>query len=108
MSELKEKHCTPCKKETTPLNAEEIKQFKEKIDNDWKVVENKKIRRDFSVKDFNEAMAFAQRIALLADEEDHHPDLGIHYGLVKVEISTHNIGGLSPNDFILAAKIDAI
>ncbi|AHW60244.1 pterin-4-alpha-carbinolamine dehydratase [Draconibacterium orientale] len=108
MSELKEKHCTPCKKETTPLNAEEIKHFKKKINEDWKVVDDKKIRKSFSVKDFNAAIAFAQKIAVLADEEDHHPDLGVHYGSVEVEISTHNIGGLSPNDFILAAKIDAI
>lgn len=108
MSELKEKHCTPCKEETTPLNAEEIKHFKEKINDDWKVVDNKKIRKSFSVKDFNAAIAFAQKIAVLADEEDHHPDLGVHYGSVDVEISTHNIGGLSPNDFILAAKIDDI
>ncbi|WP_372653320.1 4a-hydroxytetrahydrobiopterin dehydratase [Draconibacterium sp.] len=108
MSELKEKHCAPCKKETTPLNAEEIKHFKAKINEDWKVVDDKKIQKSFSVKDFNEAIAFAQKIAVLADEEDHHPDLGVHYSSVEVEISTHNIGGLSPNDFILAAKIDAI
>nr|WP_319273121.1 4a-hydroxytetrahydrobiopterin dehydratase [uncultured Draconibacterium sp.] len=108
MSELKEKHCTPCKKETTPLNAEEIKHFMDKIDDGWKVVDNKKIQKSFSVNDFNEAIAFAQKIAVLADEEDHHPDLGVHFGSVDVELSTHNIGGLSPNDFILAAKIDAI
>lgn len=108
MSNLKEKHCTPCEKGATPLNAEEIKHFKTKIDDDWDVVDNKKITKNFSTKDFNEAMAFAQNIASLADEEDHHPDLGIHYGSVDVEISTHKIGGLSPNDFILAAKIDAI
>lgn len=108
MSELKEKHCTPCKKETKPLNAEEIRHFKEKIDAEWKVVDDKKIQKSFSVKDFNEAIAFAQKIAVLADEEDHHPDLGVHYGSVDVELSTHNIGGLSPNDFILAAKIDDI
>ena len=108
MSELKEKHCTPCKKETTPLNAEEIKHFKKKINDDWKVVDDKKIQKSFSVKDFSAAIAFAQKIAMVANEEDHHPDLGVHYGSVDVDISTHNIGGLSPNDFILAAKIDAI
>ena len=71
-------------------------------------MDDKKIQKSFSVKDFNEAIAFAQKIAVLADEEDHHPDLGVHYGSVDVELSTHNIGGLSPNDFILAAKIDVI
>lgn len=108
MSDLKEKHCTPCKEETTPLNAEEIKHFKEKVDDDWKVVDNKKIQKTYSVNDFSEAISFAQKIADIANEEDHHPDLGVHYGSVEVELSTHNIGGLSPNDFILAAKIDAI
>nr|WP_321355146.1 4a-hydroxytetrahydrobiopterin dehydratase [uncultured Draconibacterium sp.] len=108
MSELSKKHCTPCEKETIPLNAEEIRHFKKKISDDWKVINDKKILKSFSVKNFNEAMAFAQKIALLADEENHHPDLGIHYHSVDVEISTHNIRGLSPNDFILAAKIDGI
>ncbi len=108
MIELKEKHCTPCQKGTNPLNAEEIKQFKKQVRNDWKVIDNKKIRKEFPFENFKRSMAFAQNVALIADNEDHHPDMCIHYSSVEVELSTHKIGGLSENDFIMASKIDEI
>jgi len=108
MNELKEKHCKPCEEGTKPLNAEEIRKFKEKVMGDWKVIDNKKIRKEYPFENFTRGMAFAQNIALIANREDHHPDLCIHYGSVDVELTTHNIGGLSVNDFIMAAKIDEL
>lgn len=108
MMDLKEKHCEPCEKGTESLNAEQIGLYKEKVSKDWKVVDNKKIKKNFPFENFKRGMAFAQDIALLAEEEGHHPDLCIHYSSVDVELSTHSIGGLSANDFILAAKIDDI
>ncbi|QIA09071.1 4a-hydroxytetrahydrobiopterin dehydratase [Draconibacterium halophilum] len=106
--DLKEKHCVPCKEGTSPLKADEIKQFKENVRDDWKVIDNKKIRKEFPFENFKRGMAFAQNVALIADKEDHHPDMCIHYSSVDVELSTHKIGGLSENDFILAAKIDEL
>jgi 4a-hydroxytetrahydrobiopterin dehydratase len=108
MIELKEKHCVPCEKSALPLNAEEIEYFKKKVRNDWKVVNNMKIRKEYPFENFKRGMAFAQNVALIADKEDHHPDMCIHYSSVEVELSTHNIGGLSENDFIMAAKIDEL
>jgi 4a-hydroxytetrahydrobiopterin dehydratase len=108
MIELKEKHCTPCEEGTKPLNTEEIKHFRKKVSNDWKVVDNKKIRKEFPFENFKRGMAFAQNVALLADKEGHHPDMCIHYSSVEVELSTHKIGGLSENDFVMAAKIDEL
>ena len=66
------------------------------------------ISKSFKFKDFKEAFDFAAKVAAIAEEEDHHPDLSISWGRVEVELSTHSIGGLSENDFIVAAKIDKI
>ncbi|WP_340114707.1 4a-hydroxytetrahydrobiopterin dehydratase [Maribellus mangrovi] len=108
MIDLKEKHCKPCEEGTTPIQADEIGKFKEEVSDDWKVVDNKKITKEFPFENFKRGMAFAQNVALIAETENHHPDMCIHYSSVNVELSTHKIGGLSANDFILAAKIDEL
>lgn len=75
---------------------------------DWKVKEGKKIERKFKFKNFKEALGFVDKIGEIAEHEGHHPDIKLGWGRVDVELSTHAIGGLSVNDFILAAKIDRI
>lgn len=72
----------------------------------WASPDGKKIVRTFTFKDFKEAMVFVNQVAAIAEEEGHHPDIYIFYNTVKLELSTHNIHGLSGNDFILAAKIN--
>ncbi len=75
---------------------------------EWGVVDGK-IEREFVFKDFNEAMKFVSIVGQLAEREGHHPDILVHgYKKVKITLSTHSIGGLSENDFILAAKIDKL
>ncbi len=71
-------------------------------------IKNKTISKEYTFKGFADAMAFANQIAVLAEEEGHHPDLLVSWGKVRVELSTHAIHGLSENDFILAAKIDEL
>jgi len=68
----------------------------------------KKLSKQFKFKNFLEAMEFANKITPIAESEGHHPDLSIGWGRVEIELTTHAIGGLSENDFILAAKIDKI
>ena len=76
---------------------------------DWKLSgDGKHISKEFKFANFLEAMAFANKITAVAEEEGHHPDLSIGWGRVGIELSTHAIKGLSENDFILAAKIDHI
>ena len=108
MVELKEKHCVACEGGTKPFNADEIKEYKKRVDNGWKIIDDKKIKREFPFENFKRGMAFAQNVAALANEEDHHPDMCINYSSVEIELSTHAIGGLSENDFIMAAKIDEV
>ena len=76
----------------------------------WRLVDGEKLKiaREVKCKDFAQAMAFVNRIAAVAEEEGHHPDFCVSWNRVKLELITHAIGGLSENDFIMAAKIDAL
>lgn len=67
---------------------------------------DREIIREFRFKDFREAMQFINSVATIVNEQDHHPDILISYNKVRLTFSTHKIGGLSMNDFIVAAKID--
>ncbi len=74
---------------------------------DWRSEEGR-LRREYRLRGFGEPVALAVRIALLAEREDHHPELRLGYGHLEVELTTHSAGGLTRNDFILAAKIDEL
>jgi 4a-hydroxytetrahydrobiopterin dehydratase len=101
-----ERKCVPCEGGTPPLTAEEITNYKSQIPN-WQISKDQKsISREFRFKDFKEAMSFINKVAELAEREGHHPDIHVSWNRVRLELSTHAIGGLSENDFILAAKIN--
>lgn len=88
----------------------EAKPYLEEV-KDWKVISQNgidNIRREFKFKDFKEALAFVNKTGEIAEEEGHHPDIELGYGKVAVNLSTHAVGGLSTNDFIVAAKIDKL
>jgi len=108
MSELKEKHCKPCESGTNPFNSEQIKKYLEKLPAGWEVKEDKIIKKSFPFENFKQGMAFAQNVANVAEEEQHHPDVCIQYKNVDVNLTTHSIGGLSENDFIMAYKIEEL
>ena len=108
MTDLKEKTCAPCEKGTEPMNSKDIVKYENELSHGWEVIENNKIRKKFPFDNFKQSMGFAWEVALVAETENHHPDLCIHYSNVEVELSTHAIGGLSENDFIVAAKIDEL
>lgn len=101
------KHCVPCEGGTPPLARLEIDRYLPQVTG-WQAVDDKKIVREFKFKDFKEAMRFVNKIAEIAESENHHPNISISYSRVKLELWTHAINGLSENDFILAAKINAI
>lgn len=105
---LTEKRCVPCEGGVPTIKGGEIENYTCQLKSKWSVVDGKKIRREFTFPDFVAAMAFANRVAEIAESEEHHPDLHIYYGRVVVELWTHAIDGLSENDFIVAAKIDEI
>ena len=90
------------------MKGEEIQKNKSQLKNDWKVIDETRIRHEFKFKDFKQAIAFVNKAADIAEEEGHHPDIHIHYNRVVIELWTHSIGGLSENDFIMAAKIERL
>jgi len=103
--DLATKKCVPCEAGTPPLSPEQIKEYLPQAQG-WEVLGNKKIRKKFHYKNFVEAMAFVNKLAEVAEEEGHHPDIHIIYNRVTIELTTHAIGGLSENDFIMGAKIN--
>jgi len=100
--------CKPCEGGVPPLNSQEIAAYMKGIDKDWHAVANKRIIKTFSFVNYMHTMDFVNRIAALAEEEGHHPVMHVQYGKLEVELWTHAINGLSENDFIMAAKIDAM
>ena len=107
MSELAKKHCVPCRGGVPPLAGEALAALQQSLPS-WKAIEEHHLEKSFLFPDFAKALAFVMRIGAVAEEEGHHPDLGLSWGKVDVKIYTHKIGGLTENDFILAAKIDQL
>jgi 4a-hydroxytetrahydrobiopterin dehydratase len=105
--DLKQKHCVPCEGGLPPMTREQIEKYSKETP-EWQVADDKKITRSFKFKDFAESMVFVNKVASIANEENHHPDIYIFYNLVRLELMTHAVNGLFENDFILAAKIDEI
>ncbi|MFN2426212.1 MAG: 4a-hydroxytetrahydrobiopterin dehydratase [Candidatus Binatia bacterium] len=105
MSELSTRRCVPCREGTPPLAAEAAAELLVELD-DWSIADGPRLCRRWKFPDFSTALAFVNRIGTIADAEDHHPDITLGWGRVGVELWTHAAGGLTENDFILAAKID--
>ncbi len=105
---LLHKKCVPCEEGSPPLAARAIARLRAELSGDWIVEGDKKLIREFTFRDFMEAMTFVNKVAQIAEDEGHHPDIHIFYNKVRIELWTHAVNGLSENDFILAAKISAI
>lgn len=106
MNELTQKRCVPCEGGVPPLGKKEVESLLAQIPG-WSL-SGKWITKEFQFKNFVQAMEFVTRVAGLAEQEGHHPDVHIHYNRVRFDIWTHAIDGLSENDFILAAKIETL
>ena len=106
MEDLTLKKCRPCEGSTPPLSLKKAKEYLKKL-KDW-ALEGRRITKKFKFKNFKETMIFVNKVADLAEQEGHHPDMEVSYGYAIINLTTHAINGLSENDFILAAKIDKI
>ena len=105
-STLAGKACKPYNMATAPLKGDDLKQFREQLDGEWKVVEGHHLEKNYKFDNFREALDFTNRVGEIAEKENHHPDIFLTWGKVGLKLWTHNIDGLSENDFILAAKVD--
>ena len=104
---LTDKKCAPCEGGVDPLNKEHAEEKLRELDG-WEIDEGaRSISKQYTKDDFLSAANFVNRVAEIAEDEGHHPDITIHgYNNVLIRLATHAIGGLSENDFIVAAKID--
>lgn len=108
MSELKQQRCLPCEGGVDPLDRRAAEDLLPQAKG-WRLnADAGEISRTFEFKNFYETMAFATAVAWIANREDHHPDLELSYKRCHIRYSTHAIKGLSMNDFICAAKINAL
>ena len=117
--DLTQKKCVPCERGTLPFNNKQIQEYLAQLKTSWDVVEEnpsieqdrfraRKIKRQFKFKNFRESMDFVNKVAEIAEQEGHHPDIYIFYNKVVMELWTHAIHGLSLNDFIIARKIEEL
>lgn len=104
--DLKNGHCKPCEGGVPKLDAEEARALLAQLDG-WQLADDK-IGKTYSFEDHYQTLAFANAVAWISHREDHHPQLTVGYNQCRVEYWTHAIGGLSENDFICAAKVDAL
>ncbi len=105
---LANKKCEPCHGSGSPIESLELEKYLANLQG-WEVKkEGKEIQKQFKFKNFALALAFVNKVAQIAESEDHHPDVEFGWGYCKIKLSTHSIGGLHENDFIVAAKIEGI
>jgi 4a-hydroxytetrahydrobiopterin dehydratase len=90
------------------LKGEVLKGYMKKLQKGWKVIKEHQIEKEYTLPDFAQALAFTNKIGALAEQADHHPDIELSWGRVKVILWTHSVGGLSEKDFFLAEKCDLL
>lgn len=105
--DLADRRCVPCHAGTPRIGDAEARALLACLDG-WELVDGRRLRREFRFRNFRDALAFVNEVGEIAEAEDHHPELLLAWGRVRVEIWTHAIDGLSANDFVLAAKLDRL
>ena len=105
---LQQQHCRPLSGPQHRLDSHQAETLMSLLDG-WQLTENgQALFKIVPFENYHQTMAFVNALAFIAHREDHHPDLGVHYNRCEIRFSTHDVGGLSLNDFICAAKADAL
>jgi 4a-hydroxytetrahydrobiopterin dehydratase len=107
VTDLAKQHCEPCEKGTPPVSEAEAAALASEVP-DWERDGNRTLKREFSFDNFRDAFGFVARAALIAEAEQHHPDIELGWGRAAFELTTHAASGLTRNDFVMAAKIDGL
>jgi len=105
--QLADKQCVPCRGGVPPLKGAELDRLHESIP-DWKIVNEHHLQREYRFPDFKRALAFVNRVGVVAEEQGHHPDILLTWGKAEITLWTHSVNGLTESDFIMAAKIDRL
>ena len=109
MSDLSAKKCVPCEGGIDPLSREQAEALMKQLQPEWKLSDDaKSLHREWKFRNFYHTMSFVNAVAHIANAEDHHPDLSVSYDSVRVSYWTHAASGLTLNDFVCAAKVNAL
>jgi 4a-hydroxytetrahydrobiopterin dehydratase len=108
MSDLASQQCVPCKGGVPPLRGEPLAGLLARLGGGWRVVEEHHLEKEYRFRNFREALDFTNQVGELAEAQNHHPDIHLAWGRVRVTIWTHKIDGLTESDFVFAAKTDRL
>jgi len=108
LESLNNAFCEPCSLGTPPLEGDMLDLLYSEIDAAWQLENNVVLSRRYKFKDFKEALDFVNKVGAIAEAQGHHPDIELGWGRVVIRLTTHKIHGLSRNDFIMAARLDAL
>jgi 4a-hydroxytetrahydrobiopterin dehydratase len=104
---LHQMKCKPIHSGNARFNPDQIKEYLQELGNGWNV-EDFYLKKHFTFKDFADALHFTNKVGEIAEQEGHHPDILLGWGKVVVQLTTHDAGGLTLNDFIMASKIEQL
>jgi len=105
-AELAKGQCVPCRGGVPPLKGAALDSFARQLGDGWKVVREHHLEKEYGLDDFRQALEFARKIGEISEQQNHHPDICLSYGKVRVTLFTHKVDGLTESDFVLAAKFD--
>lgn len=108
MASLAEMECVPCKGVVPPLRGEKLAALARQLGESWRVIDEHHLEREFEFDNFQQALSFTNRVGALAEAQNHHPDIYLAWGKVKLTLWTHRINGLTESDFIFAAKVNSL
>ena len=108
MSELAQKDCVSCKGGVPPLKGNDLVRLTQQLGEGWRVINEHHLEREFKFENFRKALAFTNKVGELAEQQNHHPDIYLAWGKVKLTLWTHKIDGLTESDFVFAAKVNSM
>ena len=108
MNKLAAKKCIPCKGEVPALKGKALRELHKELGNGWKVVRGHHLEKEFTFKNFRDALGFANKVGALAEAQNHHPDIYLSWGKARITIWTHKVDGLTESDFVLGARIECL
>ena len=108
MSAFAEKECVACKGGIPPLKGQELASLTAQLAGGWRVVDEHHLEKEYKFKNFREALDFTNKVGELAETQNHHPDIHLAWGKVRLTMWTHKIDGLMESDFVFAAKADRL
>ncbi|TAM59990.1 4a-hydroxytetrahydrobiopterin dehydratase [bacterium] len=107
MTSLADRECVPCKGGAPPMSPEQV-ELHLRLVKGWEAPGDTQLCKTYHFPDFKSALAFVERVGAMAEEQRHHPDVYLAWGVVRIEIWTHKISGLTESDFVFAAKCDRL